>query len=219
MLTLAPKSYLDTESNKFQTYGNDSLKTLHNYYGSDASNECQGRFTRSDRLLKRPYNVLQLEFGGFKTYVNKQNIKIKEENSKGYSFTKSKLELKKGDKYATKKSIDMLEKKLEHLNTKIEYAVLVEDLLQDIVVKSAFSNVRLLLIIYLPVPHTEAVVQRDISKMGQIMIKKRCFLDDNCHDLLICISHNKESLTTKDTTQVIDIWSRLSERRIFSDKL
>ena len=65
----------------------------------------------------------------------------------------------------------------------------------------------------------EAVVQRDISKMGQIMIKKRCFLDDNCHDLLICISHNKESLTTKDTTQVIDIWLRLSERRIFSDKL
>ena len=34
----------------------------------------------------------------------------------------------------------MLEKELEHLNTKIENAVLVEDLLQDIVVKSTFSN-------------------------------------------------------------------------------
>ena len=65
---------------------------------------------------------------------------INEENSKGYSCTISKLELKKGDKYATKKSIDMLEKELEHLNTKIENAVLVEDLLQDIVVKSTFSN-------------------------------------------------------------------------------
>ena len=138
---LAPRSNLDTESNEFQTYRNDSLKTLHSYYGSDASNECQGRFTRSDRLLKRPYIVLQLEFDGFKTHVNKQNIKINEENSKGYSCTISKLELKKGDKYATKKSVDMLEKELEHLNTKIENAVLVEDLLQDIVVKSTFSNV------------------------------------------------------------------------------
>ena len=71
----------------------------------------------------------QLESGGFKTYVNKQKIKIKEENSKRYSFTKSKLELKKGDKYGTKKSIDMLERELQHLNTKIENPILVEDLL------------------------------------------------------------------------------------------
>ena len=88
-----------------------------NHYGGDASNEFQGRFTKSDRLLKYPYDALQLEFGGFKTYVDKQKIKIKEENSKRYLFTKSKLELKKGDKYATKKSIDMLKKELEHLNT------------------------------------------------------------------------------------------------------
>ena len=53
----------------------------------------------------------------------------------------SKLELKKGDKYATKKFIDMLEKELEHLNTKLENPVLVEDLLRDIVVESAFPNV------------------------------------------------------------------------------
>ena len=40
-----------------------------------------------------------------------------------------------------KKVIDMLEKELEHLNTKIENPVLVEDLLQDIVVASVFPNV------------------------------------------------------------------------------
>ena len=51
------------------------------------------------------------------------------------------MELKKGDKYTTKKLIDMLEKELEHLNTKIENPVLVEDLLQDIVVASVFPNV------------------------------------------------------------------------------
>ena len=35
----------------------------------------------------------------------------------------------------------MLEKELEHLNTKIENPVHVEDLLQDIVVASVFPNV------------------------------------------------------------------------------
>ena len=102
LLTLDPKSYPDTESEEFQTYGNDSLRILYNYYGIDVSNEFQGRFTKSDRLLKCPYDALQLEFGGFKTYVNKQKIKIKEENSKRYFFTKIKMKLKKGNKYATK---------------------------------------------------------------------------------------------------------------------
>ena len=99
----------------------------------------------------------------------------------------------------------MLEKELEHLNAEIENPVLVEDLLQDIVVESAFPNVWRLLIIYLLVPHTEAVVERGFSKMGQIMTKRRCSLDANSLDLLMCISHNKESLTMKDTTQVMDI--------------
>ena len=127
--------------------------------------------------------------------------------------------MKKGDKYATKKLIDMLEKELEHLNTKLENPVLVEDLLRDIVVESAFPNVWCLLIIYLVVPHTEVVNECSFLKMGQIMTKKRCLLDDNSLGLLMHISHNKESLTTKDTTQVTDIWSELSGRRIFSDKL
>ena len=90
-----------------------------------------------------------------KVYVNKKKIEIKEENSKRYSITESKLELKKSDKYATKKSIDMLEKELEHLNTKIENPVLVVDLLRDIVVESMFPNVPPLLITYLLMPHTE----------------------------------------------------------------
>ena len=92
-------------------------------------------------ILPKVIDALQLEFGGFKTYVSKQKIKIKQENSKRYSFTKSKQELKKGDKYTTKKLIDMLEKELEHLNTKTENSVLVEDLLRDIVVESMFPNI------------------------------------------------------------------------------
>ena len=102
LLTLDPKAFPDTGSEEFQTYRNNSLRILCNQYRSDASNEFQGRFTKSDRLLKCPYDALQLEFGGLKTYVNKQKIKIKDENSKRYSFTKSKLEWNIGDKYTTK---------------------------------------------------------------------------------------------------------------------
>ena len=167
-VTLDPKSYPDTKSEEFQTYRNDSLRILYNYYGSDASNKFQGRLTKSDRLLKSPYDTLQLEFGGLKTYVNKQNIKIKEENSKRFSFTKSKLKFKTCDKYSTKKSIDMLEKELEHLNTKIENPFLVEDLLRDIAVGSAFPNVPLLLIIYLLVTHTGAVVKAAFQKWAKL---------------------------------------------------
>ena len=56
--------------------------------------------------------------------VNERS-KLKRKIQKGIH----KLELKKGDKYTTKKSIDILEKELEHLNTKIKNPVLVEDLL------------------------------------------------------------------------------------------
>ena len=83
---------------------------------------------------------------------------------KRYSFTKSKLELNKGEKRTTKKLIDMLERELEHLNTNIENPVLVEDL-WDIVVESAFPNVRHFLIIYLLVQHTQAVADHSFSKM------------------------------------------------------
>ena len=43
----------------------------------------------------------------------------------------------------------------------------------------------------------EVVVERGFLKMGQIMTEKRCSLDDNSLDLLMRISHNKESLLRK----------------------
>ena len=87
----------------------------------------------------------------------------------------------------------MLEKELEHLNAEIKNPVLVEDLLRDIVIESAFPNVRRLLIIYLLVSHAEAAVERGFSKMDRIMTKRRCSLDVNSLDLFMCISDNKKS--------------------------
>ena len=67
--------------------------------------------------------------------------------------------------------------------------VTVEDLLRDSVVSVAFPNIRRLLAIYMIITHAEAVVERWFSKMGQIMTKKRCTLDDESLDALKRISH------------------------------
>ena len=72
------------------------LWELHKYYGSHASNKLQKGFTKSDRLY---WNVHLMFYN--KNLVGSKLMtinKIKKGNSKRYSFTKSKLELKKGDK-------------------------------------------------------------------------------------------------------------------------
>ena len=56
--------------------------------------------------------------------VNERS-KLKRKIQKGIH----KFDFKKGEKYTTKKFIYILEKELEHLNTKITNPVLVEDLL------------------------------------------------------------------------------------------
>ena len=57
----------------------------------------------------------------------------------------------------------MLEKELEHLNTKTENPVLVEDL-QDIVVESALTNVRCLLIIIFSCHTQKVLLNKDFPK-------------------------------------------------------
>ena len=48
--------------------------------------------------------------------------------------------------------------------------------------------------IYLIIPHVEAVVERGFSKMGQIMARKRCALDDESLFMLMRIFHRQEPL-------------------------
>ena len=80
----------------------------------------------------------------------------------------------------------------------------IEDLLKDCVVLGAFPNIRRLLAIYVIIPHAEAVVERGFSKMGQIMTKKRCALDDESLDMQMRISHRQEPLKIHELNQIID---------------
>ena len=54
----------------------------------------------------------------------------------------------------------------------MKHPVTIENLLKDCVVSGAFPNIRRLLVVYVIIPHAEAVAERVFSKMGQIMIKK-----------------------------------------------
>ena len=95
----------------------------------------------------------------------------------------------------------------------------VEDLLKDFVVSRAFRNIQRLLAIYVIIPHAEALVECGFSKMGQIMTKKRCALDDECLDMLMRISYRQEPLKSYELNQIIDTWKSLRDRRIFSEEV
>ena len=75
---------------------------------------------------------------------------------------------------------------------KVKNPVTIEDLLKDCVVSGAFPNIRRLLAIYVIIPQAEAVAESGVSKMGQIMTKKRCALDHESLDMLKRTFHRQE---------------------------
>ena len=97
--------------------------------------------------------------------------------------------------------------------------VTVEDLLKDCVVSVAFPNTQCLLTTYMISPYAEAVVECGFEKMGQIMTKKSCGLDNGSLDILMRISHRQEPLKSHELNQIIDTWKRLRDCRIFSEEV
>ena len=89
----------------------------------------------------------------------------------------------------------------------------------DKTIAVAFPNIRRLLSIYILIPHSEAVVERGFSLMGQIMTKKRCALDDKSLDLLMRIAYRKDPLQNHEINEITDIWKSLKDRRIFAENL
>lgn len=218
-LKLDPADLPENSSPEIRCFGVEELQVLHNFYGNEAKDQYHGRTTRCKKLLHCPFDALELEFGGYKSYVNTQKSKIREELLQKKKSLNSKLLLSKANKYSTKKSIKKIEYDIEDTERKLKVPITVEDLLKDEVVSLAFPNIRRLLAIYILIPQSEAVVERGFSKMSQILTKKRCALDDKSLDMLMRISHRKDPLETHELNQVIDIWKGLKDRRIFSEEI
>ena len=127
--------------------------------------------------------------------------------------------LKKANKCSTKKSIRKLENEIEGIVAKVKNPVTVKDLLKDCVVSRAFPNIQCLPAIYVVIPHAEAVVEQGFSKIGQIMTKKRCALNNENLDIIMRIFHRQEALKTHELNQIIDTWKSLRDCRVFSEEV
>ena len=218
-LKLDPTSLPEIEDELFSSYGEKELKVLHDFYGNDASDEYKGRKVRCERLLFCPFEALMVEFNSYKAYIDTQKKEVRIQAKAKERSLNSRLLIIQTNRYATKKSLKKIQSEIENIQKKIADPISVEDVLSDEAVCIGFPNVRRLLAIYILIPHTEAVVERGFSKMGQIMTKKRCTLDDSSLDMLMRISYRKEPLRDAEIKEITDIWKSTKDRRIFSSEL
>ena len=218
-LALDPSCIPNMCDENFASFGTSELKELHEFYGNDAVDEFQGKITRAEKLLTCPLPSLELEFGGYKNYVSNMKESKKTDLEKQLKSLEASLKQMSANKYVTKKAIRSVENQIDEVTKRINNPIIVEYLLRDNVIAQAFPNVRRLLCIYLLIPHTEAVVERGFSKMGQIMTKKRCTLDEKSLDMLMRTSQRKEPFSTVEIKKIFDIWKNTGVRRIFSTEI
>ena len=140
-LKLDPADLPESTSSEFREYGMQELQVLYDFYGYEAANEYHGRIIRSEKLLRCPYDALELESGCYKSYINSQKSKVWEEFLKKEQSLRRKLLLKKATKYSTKKSIRKCETEIEGTVGKVKNPVTVEGLLEDCAVSGAFPNI------------------------------------------------------------------------------
>ena len=119
-LEFDPADLPESTSPEFREYGTQELRVLYDFYGNEANDEYLGKITRAEKLLCCPYHALELEFGGYKSYINSQKSKVREKFLKKEHQLRSKLILKKGNRYSTKKSIRKIVTEIEGAVAKVK---------------------------------------------------------------------------------------------------
>ena len=85
----------------------------------------------------------------------------------------------------------------------VKFPITAESLLKDGVVEAAFPKIRRLLKLYIIIPHSEAVVERTFSRMGLMMTKKQCLLEDRSLDMLMRVSFFKDPLNIEEVKAIM----------------
>ena len=85
----------------------------------------------------------------------------------------------------------------------VKFPITAESLLKDGVVEAAFPKIRRLLKLYIIIPHSEAVVERTFSRMGLIMTKEQCPLEDRSLDMLMRVSFFKDPLNIEEVKAIM----------------
>ena len=99
-----------------------------------------------------------------------------------------------------------IERELQVIQEKKQSPLTVNDLLGDSVIEAAFPTIRKLLLLYLLVPQSEAVVERCFPCMKMIMTDKRTNLDSESLEALIRLSHRNKSFSAEEVNNIIEIW-------------
>ena len=73
--------------------------------------------------------------------------------------------------------------------------------------------------LFVLVPMSEAVVEREFSKMKLTLTDKRTRLDNKNLDALMRMSFNNVTLVPEAVQQIVETWKRQSQRRIFSEDI
>ena len=89
-LKLDPADLPEITSSEFWQYGTQELRVFYDFMEMKPPMN-----TRSEKLLCCPYDTLEIEFGGYKSYVNSQKTNFQEEFLKKEHSLRSKLSLKK----------------------------------------------------------------------------------------------------------------------------
>ena len=92
----------------------------------------------------------------------------------------------------------------------VKFPITAETLLKDGLVEAAFPNM---------IPHSKAVVERTFSRMGLIMSRKQCSLEDQSLDILMRGSFFKDPLNIEEVKAIMHNWTQLKDRFIFNENV
>ena len=108
-----------------------------------------------------------------------------------------------------------IKRELQVIQEKKQSPLTVNDLLGNSVIKAAFPNIRKLLLLYLLVRQSEAVIERGFSCMKIIMTDDRTTLDSESLEALICLSHRNKSFSGEEVNNSIEVWQSYCSWQIF----
>ena len=105
-LKLDPRGLPDRDSLSFESYSEEELKVLHDFYRAGKQDTFQGRMVQADALYDTQFSSLLLEFRYFKSYVTQQKISLSQEYAGKEKSLKSKFDLVNAHKYKTRKRFE-----------------------------------------------------------------------------------------------------------------
>ena len=197
-------------------FGEDDMKTIHDFYGHAQTDTYEGHTVTSNPIIHCSLETLILEYSSYKTYIATQKVIHHDKLIKEEKALQSSIRHAESQSYVSQRTLKALESELKSVQERIAFPIKAIDLLDDQVVADAFPHVRRLLVLYVLVPQSEAVVERLFSKMKLIMTDRRTSLDPVSLEALLRIAHNSNSLTPHDVNMVTEIWKKGHNRRIFS---